>query len=300
MTRGPCAVAQPPAGDRVGLAEAVHDERLRIVLGGRDERRVVAEMAIDFVAQQNDVPPGGQLGDAADFGLRSHNAGRIRGAVEDDHLRPWGDRCRHAIHVDPEIGIRIDVDDFRPGYRGQRVVHHEIRIEDDHFFAGIQEHEHRQHDAAAGPAADENFAVVMTEFCRYFGLQLIAQRGNALREGVAVLAVLDGLYRRAADRFGRLEVGLADGKIDRIGQLRAQVEDLADAGGIVQAGAVGEPVGRHGEMRFVKIAVLHLGHRDAPSTKNPLNQFPRTTATSIGSRRVSTASHWPPDCQPQQ
>ena len=49
--------------------------------------------------------------------------------------------------------------------------------------------------------------------------------------------------------FRRLEIGLADGEVDRIGELRAQVENLADSGGVEQTRAIGEPVGGHGRMK---------------------------------------------------
>ena len=78
------------------------------------------------------------------------------------------------------------------------------------------------------------------------GLQLLAQHGHALRQGVAVLAALDGVDGRLADRLGHVEVGLADREVDRVLQLRRQVEHLADARGVEQSGAVGKPVGGHG------------------------------------------------------
>ena len=218
--------AQPPAGNGVGLAEAVDHERLRIVAGRRDERPVVAEVAVDFVAQQHDVPLGGQLGDAANFFLRGHDPRGIGGAVEDDHLRPRRDRGRHAVQVDAEVGIGVDIDDLRPGHGRQGVVHHEVRVEDDHLVARVQEHEHRQHDAAAGAAGDEQLAIGMAELPVDFALQLLPQDRHALRQGIAVLAAFDRGDRRLADRLRRLEIGLADGEVDRIGELRARSKTL--------------------------------------------------------------------------
>ena len=98
------------------------------------------------------------------------------------------------------------------------------------------------------PRGDEHLAVVVAVLLLDLRLELFAQHGHALRQGVAVLAALDGVDRRPADRLGHVEVGLPDREVDRVLQLRAKVEDLADARGVEQTGAVGKPMGGHGIM----------------------------------------------------
>ena len=56
--------AEPPAGHAVGLAEAVDDQHLVVPGGGGGERVVVAEGAIDLVADQQDAPLAAELGQA--------------------------------------------------------------------------------------------------------------------------------------------------------------------------------------------------------------------------------------------
>ena len=82
-----------------------------------------------------------------------------------------------------------------------------------------------------------------------FALQLLPQDRHALRQGIAVLAAFDRGNRRTADRFRRLEIGLANGEIDRIGEFRPQIENLADSRGIEETRAIGEPVCGHGKGR---------------------------------------------------
>ena len=88
--------AQPPAGHAVRLAEAVDHDRLVVPPRRARERRVVAELAVDFVADQRDVALRRQLRQRPHFGFARHRAGRIGRAVEQDHLRPRRDRGRHA------------------------------------------------------------------------------------------------------------------------------------------------------------------------------------------------------------
>ena len=50
--------------------------------------------------------------------------------------------------------------------------------------------------------------------------------GHALREAVAVLAALDGLDGRPADRLGGVEVGLPDREVDRVAELAPKSKTL--------------------------------------------------------------------------
>ena len=57
--------AEPPAGHAVRLAEAVDDQHVLVELRRAGERLVVAERAVDLVADQQHVALAGQLGQVA-------------------------------------------------------------------------------------------------------------------------------------------------------------------------------------------------------------------------------------------
>ena len=78
-------------------------------------------------------------------------------------------------------------------------------------------------------------------------LQLVAQRGHALRHRVGVLARAMASMRGVFDRLGHVEIGLADREVDRVLHLRGQVEDLADAAGIKSLRSFGKQAhgGKH-------------------------------------------------------
>ena len=90
---------------------------------------------------------------------------------------------------------------FAAGQRHQRAIHDEVRIEDDHLVAGVERGQQGQHQAAAGAAGDEHLAVGMAVLLVDLPLQLLAQRRDALRQGVAVLVALDGVDRRLPNRL---------------------------------------------------------------------------------------------------
>jgi hypothetical protein len=66
------------------------------------------------------------------------------------------------------------------------------------------------------------------------------QLGAALRLGVAVAVLVDGLDRGLLEQVGHGEVGLPDREVDRVLQMRGEVEDLADAARVDRLGAVRE------------------------------------------------------------
>ena len=110
-----------------------------------------------------------------------------------------------------------------------------------------------QHEPAAGAAGDEHVALRMIEM-REAGLrvgeQFLAERGDALSDGIAVLAGVDGGLGRGLDRFRHVEIRLTDAQVDGIGQRFRQVEHLANAGHFDVVRAFGEPgIGNHGVPR---------------------------------------------------
>ena len=137
--RGPWAEAEPPAGHAVGLAEAVEDQHVLVELGGAGERLVVAEAAIDLVAEQQDAAFAGQLGQrpAASRGNARRRSGwpglltmiaLVRGVMAASTL---------ATSM-LEIGIGVDDHRLAAGQRDEVRIHDEVGIEDDDLVAGIE------------------------------------------------------------------------------------------------------------------------------------------------------------------
>ncbi len=190
------SVADSPAGHRIGFRKAVDHQRLWIELGGRDERLVVIEQAVDFVADQNDVC-------AAASSARPRISSRL--AVTPVGLAGLLNRIALVRGVilsatrstsNAEVRMRVHQHATAPHQTDQRRVHDEVRIEHDHFVARVDQRQHRQHQPAAGAAGDEHLPVRVLYWASMRALQFLPQHGHALRQRVAVAA---GSYR--ADHF---------------------------------------------------------------------------------------------------
>ena len=92
-------------------------------------------------------------------------------------------------------------------------------------------------------AGDEHVADVAADLRRQVRAQPLAERGDALRLRVAVVARADRLDGGGLGDLRDVEVGQPDREVDRVLHLRGEVEDLADAGGIDAEGAAGDEVG---------------------------------------------------------
>ena len=167
-------------------------------MAGAGERGVVAELAIDLVADQRDVVLGGELGQAADFLFAGDDAGGVRGAVEQDHLRARRDRGRDLVEVDPKIGIRVDQHRLAADHPHERRVHHEVRIEHDHFVAGLTIASIASTSAPLVPRGDQHAAIGVVVFVVHAACSVRAQLGNALRLAVAVFVGVNGVAMAAS------------------------------------------------------------------------------------------------------
>ena len=166
----------------------------------------------------------------------------LLGRIEDQQLGSRRDRFLDPIGMEAEIGIAVDDDRLSAGHRQQVLVHHEVGIEEDRFVAGIDGGEDRQQQSAADAAGDEHIADVAADLRRQIFAQPLAQRGDALRLRVAVVAGLDRLDGGVLGDIGHIKIRQADREVDRVLHLRRKVEDLADAGGIDAVGTVGDVV----------------------------------------------------------
>ncbi len=113
--------ADPPAGHRVGLREAAHENRPIAHAGDRRERpvpvRPVGEAVVDLVAVDEEVVT---LGDRRELVLDlacQDRAGRVAGVAEEQGLRPGRDRRLDGCRVQREVVLeaRGDVDGAAAG-----------------------------------------------------------------------------------------------------------------------------------------------------------------------------------------
>src|SRR5262249_7682703 len=85
------------------------------------------------------------------------------------------------------------------------------------------------------------------ETLAHFGLQLVAQLSDPLRDRVAVSAAVDGGVSGLLDRFRHVKVRLADAQVYRGLQTPGQLEHLTDARDLDRLPSVCNP------------AIVHLG-----------------------------------------
>ena len=139
-----------------------------------------------------------------------------------------------------EIGIGIDGDGDGAAKLGQVVVHDEVGVEEEDFVARVEGGEEGEEKAGGGAGKDEDGGIVPAGFLDGSALEGCDEFGDALRGGVAVLAGADGVDGFFLEEVGDIEIRLADREVDGVLELRGQVEDLADAGGVDGAGMVGD------------------------------------------------------------
>src|SRR5437879_6105371 len=175
------AVAEPPAGHRVGLGEAVEDDRAlghaRAVVD-RDELAVVEELPVDLVRQHGDVPRRRQGRDAIDLRAVQHPARRVRRRVDDDQLRARRDGPLEQLEVEAELARLAQRDRHRRRAHevDDRLVDREARIRiDDLVAVARQRHDREEHDRLGARRDDHLLG----------GHWDAAGLGDVLRDGLA-------------------------------------------------------------------------------------------------------------------
>src|SRR6266511_2034814 len=227
---GEHAEAEPPAGHRVHLAEAVEQDRSLIhrVLG--EQRAVLAlveRLAVDLVAEDPEIPLARDARDLADRRAREDRARRVVRAVHDDRLRPRRDERAQLVEVWVESVPFAERKGHtaRPGELDHRGVDGEARIGIDGLVALLEQREERvEHDRLRTgrdddlPRIDAQSAV-LAEPPRDGLAQLDHPRGGR----VVRLAALERGDARRDDRRRRVEVRLADLGVDDLAALRLEL-----------------------------------------------------------------------------
>ena len=164
--RRPVDVADPPAGHRERLGEAVEGEG---ALGHRGQGRDAAMQGIGvdevfegLVRKHEEIVAPGGLGDHLDLGRTEHAAGGVVGRVEEYCPRSRGDPRR-------EVGVRQHpagplaerhADRFRAREADQGVIGDPAGGEEQHLVARVEARLGRERDALLDPDGDDDLVRV--------------------------------------------------------------------------------------------------------------------------------------------
>ena len=102
------AVTDSPARHRVGLGETVQDHgevRHAIVDGDAPKRPIIEHSRVDLIGQNRYAAGYGDLGDGLQIIFGQNAAGGVLRAVDDDELRPIGDKVLQFVHIQAEVPI---------------------------------------------------------------------------------------------------------------------------------------------------------------------------------------------------
>ena len=198
-------------------------------------RRVVGQLAVDLVRDDDQVALAGEGGDVFQVRPAHDRAGRVVREVEHQHLgarRRFGLQHR-ARQAEPVVGARLDRHRHPVREQDRRPIRHVARLMVKHFVARVEQRPQRQVQRLAHADRDQHLVLRVVFGAK--GLADIAGQGAAQFE----VAEVAGVMRRAAFEGedggfahvpGRVEVGLADAQADHVLHGRDQVEEIADAG----------------------------------------------------------------------
>src|SRR3989442_5309565 len=228
--------AEPPAGHRVGLREAVHgNSAIEHALQGcgRDVLALVQDLLVDLVAHTREVVVRREVREAAHFGPRIHRASGIRRRVEDDQPGPRGDRlCDRLRRRDESVLVcRADRHGLCTRESHHRGVGHPAGIRDERFVPGVEEG-HERHEERVLRRRDDH--VLGLRGNPILPLRLLRNRLAQLADSgggrVLRVAVVERLLRRFDDVCGRREIRLADGQGENLLPLALGLcDEVADA-----------------------------------------------------------------------
>ncbi len=180
---------------------------------------VIDHVVVDLVRHHADIGKFLQAGDElVDLGLAGDAAGRIGRRIEDEQPRLRRDQLQRLFGGEGKAVLLADRhrDWSRPGVFDHRAVNREARIGIEDVHAGLAEHQDR-HEHGRLAAGHDHHAVgrhLDLEALVQVGGNRFAERRDAVRRRVAVMAVTQRLDRGLDDELGRAEIGLADAEID--------------------------------------------------------------------------------------
>ncbi len=229
-------VADPPAGHRVRLREAVHRHHMfRRDRRGTDEAVVKGDLVIALVGERPEPVPLRELEQLGHASLVDDHAEGVGRRVEHDQPRSLRDQPLQRRERGQEPGIVGE----GIGHRAQveQPRHHEEvrprRVGHQHFVARLGEREQRREDALDRTLADDHLfwqhqvAVVLAQL----GRERVTQLRDARAFNIACVPRHRRGVRSLDDVRWSWEVWLADLQPDDVGPPQRRVHDLADARG---------------------------------------------------------------------
>ena len=278
---GAVAVADFPAGDVVGLAEAGDDQAAGGQLGVAGQGLVLAleaDVLVHLVPQHHDVGVAGQFRQGLQVGGVEQAAGGVVGGVDDDHAGAGRDQGAHLVPVGlvvrvAEVGVDgLGAHGLDGGHVG--VVH---RGEDDDLVPRAGEGGDGGEQGLGGAGGDGDLALGIVGGA-VEGLDLggdgLAQFRQAGHGGVLVAPVEHGLVHGVEQAAVGLEIGETLGEIDGAafgGQLAHHGEDGGAHPGQLGIGSEGG-VG-HGNSAAAGARITERRHLN--TSPHPLFPAPR-------------------------
>ncbi len=225
------AVAQAPAGHRVGLGESVHDNRAFLHAGQGGNRRrgqaVIDDARIDFIRHHPAVVLLGLLGDVLQILQRDDAAGGIARRVDDDEFGLLVDELVEGGEVEGKLVLLQQRNRHRDSARhlDHRLVGRKARIRVDDFVAMFDQRQGREKQVWLSAGADHHLVrreINSAPFAAIFG-DGFAQGGHPRWGRVARLARADGFHARPTDVFKGRVIGLTDFEVDDLSSRRFEL-----------------------------------------------------------------------------
>ena len=220
------AVAEPPAGHRIGLGDAVQRDRAVHQAGfdlhrGREFEIVINDVFVHVVGHHPDMGVAHQhVGQAFQLGTGIGRARRVAGRIQQHPLGLRRDRRLEVLGRDLEtVGFDAGNENRRAlGQQHHVGIGHPVRRGDDHLVARIERRHEGVIDNLLAAAADDHLLRLVVEVI--VALELVADRLAQLQRAgdgrVFRLARVDrGLCRRL-DIVRRIEIRLAGAEADDI------------------------------------------------------------------------------------
>ena len=228
-------VADPPAGHRERLGEAVEGEGALGHAGqGRDAavlRIGVDEVLEGLVREHEEVVAPGGVGDRLELGRPEDAAGGIVGRVEEDRPRPRGDPLREVGLRQHLVGPLVErhADGYRPREPDEGVVGDPARGEQQHLVARVEAGPGSERDALLDPDGDDDVVrvggdpVLAPELVRDHAAKVLEPRAQAV--GHVPVVFVDRGVGFALDLGRGVELGRAGDEVEHVVARRAQALD---------------------------------------------------------------------------
>jgi hypothetical protein len=242
--------------------------------GQRRDRQMFAaledQLGVDLVAQHDDVPAPGDLGDLAYPVRRRHRAGRVVGRHQHQGAGAGRDPLLDLLGHQREIVALPgrDGDRHAAAHLDRRVVGGEARARHQHLVARIDQGEHAQHHGFLRAGRDDDLLgpVIQTEIAAQVAGDRAAQLGQAGGQRVMVLVLVDRLLRGLRDMARRVEIGIAAPHRDDIVELRGALQQSRAIGDVL----VLDPRGQRAHQHRLRRIHLHPPVGLNPSSSSAL------------------------------